>query len=291
MKQLIGHDIGTYAFNKTAGTITFSDVTLALEQILLVVDATAGVIIYQLGSTTLGGSMSDNVLTLTYSTSALSNGDSLQIYADVPVEVSASQIAAAIVSNPPTVAVSGSVSVSSTIPVNLQDGNGNIITSTSSALNVSLPSATVTTLTPPSASAIGTAVAAPSASAIASAIVSNPPTVGVSSTVTVQPASTVMKTIKALSVTSGTPQAVWTPSSGKKFVLLGYSLGTGGTLASILFEDTSGSTYEFARTPSVTVGANSPSGFSHTSSAANNVLYLDVTTSCTLNGFVFGYEE
>ena len=41
---------------------------------------------------------------------------------------------------------------------------------------VSLPTAQVTTLTPPTAAAIGTAVAAPTAAAIASAIVANPPT-------------------------------------------------------------------------------------------------------------------
>ena len=61
------------------------------------------------------------------------------------------------------------------------------------ALNVSLPSATVSTLTPPTAAAIGSAVAAPTAAAIgsavaaptaaaiASAIVSNPPTVSIAS--------------------------------------------------------------------------------------------------------------
>jgi len=131
MKQLIGHDIGTYVFNASAGTITFSDVTLTLDQILLITDATASTIIYVLGNTSLGGSMSDNVLTLDYNTSSLSNSDVLQIYVDVPASA-----------NPLT--VSGTVSVSNTVPVNVQDGNGNIVTSTDSALDVNLKSSGAT---------------------------------------------------------------------------------------------------------------------------------------------------
>lgn len=86
MKQLIGHDIGTYAFNAPAGTVTISGVTLTQEQLLLIVDATAGVVIYNFAVAALGGSFNagTGVLTLTVSTAALYNADSLLIYVDIP---------------------------------------------------------------------------------------------------------------------------------------------------------------------------------------------------------------
>ena len=79
MKQLVKN----YSFDKTAKTVTFTDFsTVLLERILLITDVTAGVIVFQFNDNTLGGSVSGNVLTLTYNTSALANTDKLQIIYD-----------------------------------------------------------------------------------------------------------------------------------------------------------------------------------------------------------------
>ena len=160
-KLLIGHDVGTYTFNKTAGTITLATVpTLALEQFLLITDTTAGIVIYQFNNPALGGSWVNGtgILTLDYNCSALSNSDALQIYVDIP------ELAAL---TPPTAAAIGTAV------------SGDLLIGTAvagSSVPVALPTATISTLTPPTAAAIGSAVAAPTAAAIASAIVSNPPT-------------------------------------------------------------------------------------------------------------------
>ena len=78
-KQIIEH----YTFSKGAagaGTVTFNDfTTIALERVLLITDVTANTVIYQFNNAALGGSATNNVLTLDTDTSALSNTDSLQI--------------------------------------------------------------------------------------------------------------------------------------------------------------------------------------------------------------------
>lgn len=75
----------SYAFNKTAKTVTFSDYpTIRLEQIMLIVNTTANVIIYNPGNSSLKGTLAGNVLTLNYDTSAMSNTDALQVWLDVP---------------------------------------------------------------------------------------------------------------------------------------------------------------------------------------------------------------
>jgi hypothetical protein len=86
MKQLIGSDIGSYTFNASTGTITFTGVTLRLDQILLITDTTTNTIIYNFAQAGYGGSLDETgtILTLTYSTTSLSNSDALQIYVDLP---------------------------------------------------------------------------------------------------------------------------------------------------------------------------------------------------------------
>lgn len=81
-KVLIGADLGSYSFNKTAKTITFSGFKPILEEILLITDVTNGTIIYQFNDLTKGGTLSGQVLTLTYDTTGASfnNTDSLQIF-------------------------------------------------------------------------------------------------------------------------------------------------------------------------------------------------------------------
>jgi len=85
MKKLVGVDIGNYSFDKTNKTITFTgfDFLLTLHNILLVTNVTTNTMIYNFASLNTGGDVSNNVLTLDFNTSGMSNTDSLQIYIDV----------------------------------------------------------------------------------------------------------------------------------------------------------------------------------------------------------------
>lgn len=87
MKKLLGTEIeGTYTFNAASNTVTFSGVsqTLTLANILLITNVTDNVIIYNFADSTAGAaSFSNNVLTLTYDTTSMSDSDVLQIYVDV----------------------------------------------------------------------------------------------------------------------------------------------------------------------------------------------------------------
>jgi hypothetical protein len=79
MKRLITN----YTFDKTAKTVTFSDYpSIALHRVLLITNVTDGIIIYNFADPSLGGTVSGNVITLTYDTSTMSNADALQVYYD-----------------------------------------------------------------------------------------------------------------------------------------------------------------------------------------------------------------
>jgi hypothetical protein len=81
-KLLIGSELGSYTFSKAAKTVTFSGLTPLLENIALIVDATNSTIIYQIGDAAFGGTLSGQVLTLTYNTNtgAFNDTDKLQIF-------------------------------------------------------------------------------------------------------------------------------------------------------------------------------------------------------------------
>lgn len=81
-KVLIGSELGAYTFNKVAKTISFTGFNVSLERLLLVTDVTNNTIIYQFNDPLLGGTLSNNVLTLTYNTNTVSfnNTDKLQIF-------------------------------------------------------------------------------------------------------------------------------------------------------------------------------------------------------------------
>src|SRR6266568_1661159 len=91
----------------------------------------------------------------------------------------------------------------------------------------------------------------------------------------------VFKPIKAVSITAATPVAVWTPTSGKRFRLLGFCVLPTVANVGILFEDATGGTNEFLRFPptaavstaqvSVSLGQ-----YGYLSTTVNNVLFLDV---------------
>lgn len=88
MKQLLATDTpGSYAFDKTAKTVTFSGLrqSITLSNILLITNVTANTIIYNFADSTKGAvSFNNNVLTLDYDTSAMANTDVLQIFLDLP---------------------------------------------------------------------------------------------------------------------------------------------------------------------------------------------------------------
>ncbi len=92
MKKLIGHDIqggqvlGGYTFSPSTNKVTITGLTfnLSLEQIYLITDATAGIIIYNFASSTTNGTIANNVITLDYNCASLFASDALQILVDIP---------------------------------------------------------------------------------------------------------------------------------------------------------------------------------------------------------------
>lgn len=72
-----------YTFNKSSKTVTFTDyTTIRLDSILLITNVTDNIIVYNFADPLLGGTVSGNVLTLTYDTSAMDDTDKLQIFYD-----------------------------------------------------------------------------------------------------------------------------------------------------------------------------------------------------------------
>ena len=90
--------ITNYSFNASARQVTFRDYAatgISLDSILLITNTTANVIIYNFADPTAGGTVSGNVLTLTYNTTAMNNTDKLMIYyddANIPVKDSTLQL-------------------------------------------------------------------------------------------------------------------------------------------------------------------------------------------------------
>lgn len=73
--------ISDYTFDASAKTITFNEyASIDLASVLLITNVTDGVIIYNFSSALLNGTVSGNVLTLTYDTSTMSDADTLQIW-------------------------------------------------------------------------------------------------------------------------------------------------------------------------------------------------------------------
>lgn len=79
MKKLISK----YTFDPIAKTITFNDYTsIDLERVLLITNTTNNTIIYNFADSTKGGTVSGNVLTLTFDTTTMNATDRLQIFYD-----------------------------------------------------------------------------------------------------------------------------------------------------------------------------------------------------------------
>jgi hypothetical protein len=92
MKKLLGQDAsGTYSFDPSAKTITFSGLSqqITLANILLITNVTANTIIYNFADSTNGAtSFANNVLTLDHNTISMNSTDVLQIYLDLAGEES-----------------------------------------------------------------------------------------------------------------------------------------------------------------------------------------------------------
>lgn len=81
-KIVIGIEKGSYSFDKVAKTITINGFkNITLERFLVITDITNNNIIYNFADNTLGGTLSNNVLTLTYNTNVagFANTDNLMI--------------------------------------------------------------------------------------------------------------------------------------------------------------------------------------------------------------------
>ena len=97
--------------------------------------------------------------------------------------------------------------------------------------------------------------------------------------------------LAAVVITAGTPVSVYTPTSGKKYRILSFAISD--TVAgAVKFEDTTGN--EVFRTPLLLASTpyNSPDmGNGFLSAAANNQLFLDVTVTGNVSGFIAIMEE
>lgn len=72
--------VTNYTFDKSAKTVTFTDyATIRLDSIRLVINVDTNTVIYNPAKASTGGTVINNVLTLDYDTSAMSNTDKLQI--------------------------------------------------------------------------------------------------------------------------------------------------------------------------------------------------------------------
>lgn len=75
--------VENYTFNAGTRQITLTDYNpVNLESFLLITNVTDNVIIYNFADPSKGGTVSGNILTLDYDTTAMSNGDTLQIFID-----------------------------------------------------------------------------------------------------------------------------------------------------------------------------------------------------------------
>lgn len=103
----------------------------------------------------------------------------------------------------------------------------------------------------------------------------------------------IIKTIAAVAITAGTAATIWTPTAGKKFRLMGWSLSSSAA-ASLIFAFGGVPTVMFRTELLAAAGISQTApGFGNGSmpGAINDVLKLDVSATSTVSGYVFGTEE
>jgi hypothetical protein len=102
----------------------------------------------------------------------------------------------------------------------------------------------------------------------------------------------VYKALVNVAITASTPVAIWTPTTGKKFRLMGIVVSCNTTAAKVKLLDAAVDTNlripaGLDTQPATVVDLKN----GYLSVAANNVLNADVSASTTINGFVYGTEE
>ena len=101
------------------------------------------------------------------------------------------------------------------------------------------------------------------------------------------------KMVDAVAIVAGTPAVVWTPATGKKVRLLGWSLSS-SVAAALEFQDSGAAGTVIAQTPLFAAAGIHDArhlGEGVILAAANNTLKLDATANATVSGMVFGVEE
>ncbi len=85
MRTLIGSDLGSYTFNASAKTVTLVGIpeTLTLDQIGMIVHQPTGAVLFHFAEETNRATISSNVITLTASTTGMSDTDELMILCDI----------------------------------------------------------------------------------------------------------------------------------------------------------------------------------------------------------------
>jgi len=74
-----------YTFDASEKTITFNtSENITLEKVLIITNVTDNIIIYNFANPQFGGTISNNVLTLNYNTTSMSDTDALQIFIENP---------------------------------------------------------------------------------------------------------------------------------------------------------------------------------------------------------------
>jgi hypothetical protein len=103
----------------------------------------------------------------------------------------------------------------------------------------------------------------------------------------------VFKDISAVAITAGTAATIWTPTSGKKFRLMGWSIAADAACSLIFrYGGTPTTMFRTEKLAANGISQNAP-GFGNGSmpGAANDALKLDVTANATVSGYCFGCEE
>jgi hypothetical protein len=103
----------------------------------------------------------------------------------------------------------------------------------------------------------------------------------------------VLKNIAAQSITASTPFDLWTPASGKRIRVVGAALSLSVAGSVILKNKHSASYAETVRTPLMAAGIGQTFTFGAglVPGVADDVLALDVSSSGSVSGYLFGFEE
>lgn len=103
------------------------------------------------------------------------------------------------------------------------------------------------------------------------------------------------KTLTAQAIVAAAGVTVWTPASGKKFRLLGFSLSSTAEAGLKFYDGVAGAlTTLVFQTPVLAAGGVltiESLGLGRLSAAANNTLALDVSGNSTISGTIWGVEE